>query len=482
MNAIAKLSELAKLCELSSHASSLAAAEAISWWWRAVTLSDYNTRVVLGGTVSLGIAAGLAGVFLLLRKRALLGDAISHATLPGVSAVFLWSIAVDVPKTQVLLLIGAAISGALGGVCVLGLRHWVRVREDAALGIVLSVFFGLGVALIGIVIQLPGGNAAGLESFIYGKMASITWFDARLCAALAIGILALLVMFFKELKILCFDSELAQSQGWPVQWLDLLLVGMVVTVTIFGLRAVGLIMVIALLIVPAAAARFWSNSLRTILCVSASIGGTSCAVGTLVSVSVERLPSGALVVLVSSLLFLISFLLGRERGYVWSLIRSLRLRQQQEQQHLLRSIYELLEALGKLDMTHAVRFELLRASELLTVSEVALARGWTRTNVRRIARPMERLDLVTLRPDDQLQLTPRGLLVARRIVREHRLLERFFIDHTDVSEAEADRGADLLEHSLAPELLRELGSYFSDLQEETLPASPHPLRSQKEKS
>lgn len=444
---------------------------ASAWWWRALTLSDYNTRVVLCGSVLLGIAAGLTGVYLLLRKRALLGDAISHATLPGVAGMFLLMIITGLPKSLPLLLLGAAISGSLGGLTVLGLRHWLRIREDAALGIVLSVFFGAGVALTGAVVRMPGGNAAGLESFIYGKAASMTLSDAWLSVGLALGVLIIVGLFAKELKILCFDMELAKSQGWPVVWLDILLVGLVVTVTIIGLQAVGLILVIALLIVPAASARFWSHHLSKILWISATIGGLSCGIGTMLSASFEKLPSGATIVIVACSFFLISFLYGTERGLVWQLARSRRLKRQQQQQHLLRSIYELLEADGKL-----ADVPTNRAPSSVAANHVAQHRAWSKMTTRRIALQLEQVGLLTFRPDEHVQLTPRGLVVARRIVREHRLLERYFIRQTDVSEGDADRGADYLEHSLSPELLWELDDQYRDSESEDVPTSPHPLR------
>ncbi|MGN6133523.1 MAG: metal ABC transporter permease [Aureliella sp.] len=443
------------------------------WWWRALTLSDYNTRVVLCGTVLLGIAAGLTGVYLLLRKRALLGDAISHATLPGVAAVFLWTILAGVPKTLSLLLLGAAISGTLGALTVLALRTWVRLREDAALGIVLSVFFGAGVALTGVVLRIPGGNAAGLESFIYGKAASMTISDAWLSGSLALGVLIIIVALSKELKIVCFDVELARSQGWPVLGLDLLLVALVVTVTIIGLQAVGLILIIALLIVPAASARFWSHDLRRILAISAVVGGASCGAGTLLSASFEKLPSGATIVLVACGCFLISFLFGPDRGLVWQILRHGRLRRQQQQQHLLRSMFELLESAGQLEEGQPPR-----ASEALAPRAVAEERRWSVAAVHRVGKQLQGLGLMSLRPDGKLQLTPRGLVVARQLVREHRLLELYFIDHTAVSEGGADLGADYLEHSLAPELLWELDGSAREVDSGRLPASPHPLRSQ----
>lgn len=443
-----------------------------AWWWRALTLSDYNTRVVLCGSVLLGIAAGLTGVYLLLRKRALLGDAISHATLPGVAAMFLFTILTGLPKSLPLLLLGAAISGSLGGLTVLGLRHWLRIREDAALGIVLSVFFGAGVALTGAVVRLPGGNAAGLESFIYGKAASMTLSDAWLSMGLALSVLVIVSLFAKELKILCFDMELAKSQGWPVLSLDILLVGLVVTVTIIGLQSVGLILVIALLIVPAASARFWSHNLGKILWISATIGGLSCGIGTMLSASVEKLPSGATIVLVACVFFMVSFLYGIERGFIWQVARSRRLKRQQQQQHMLRSIYEILEADGKLADVPANR-----APASVTARSIAAQREWSGLMTRRIALQLEQVGLLTFRPDEHVQLTPRGLIVARRIVREHRLLERYFIRQTDVSEGDADRGADYLEHSLSPELLWELDDQFRDNESGDVPSSPHPLRS-----
>ena len=184
------------------------------------------------------------------------------------------------------------------------------------------------------------------------------------------------------------------------------------------------------------------------------------------------MPSGAIIVLVACAFFAVSFLFGRERGCVWQMTRSWSLRSQQQQQHLLRTMFEMLEAQGKLDDLQSGR-----ASPSLSTKSVAAERGWSHMVTCQVAKRLERIGLVTLRPDEQLQLTPRGLVIARRVVREHRLLELYFLDQTAVSEGEADRGADYLEHSLAPELLWELNGHFHDSDVESLPASPHPLRS-----
>lgn len=284
-------------------------------WARVLTLQDYNTRVVMGGTLLLGLASGLVGSFMVLRKKALMADAVSHATLPGLAAAFLiMSAAGGSGKQLGGLLAGATMTGLLGMGLVQAIRSTTRLKEDAALGIVLSVFFGLGVALLGMIQKMETGSAAGLESFIYGKTASMLAADGWRIAAAAGTLAVVCGALFKILSLLCFDPEFARAQGWPVAVLDTLLMGMVVAVTVVGLQAVGLILMVALLVIPAASARFWSDDLRRMVAVSAVIGAASCVAGALWSALVPRLPAGAMMVLVAAGFFTISLLLGRARG------------------------------------------------------------------------------------------------------------------------------------------------------------------------
>ena len=178
--------------------------------FRVLTLRDYNTRVVIIGTTLLGLAAGLVGTFLILRKRALLSDTLSHATLPGIALTFiLVTYFGGQGKNLIALIIGAAIFSVLGTVCVILLQRYSRIKDDAALGIVLSVFFGLGIALMGLATRMETGTAAGLSSFIYGKTASMLFFDAVLIGAAALGAAFVSVMFFKEFSLVCFDYSYA---------------------------------------------------------------------------------------------------------------------------------------------------------------------------------------------------------------------------------------------------------------------------------
>ncbi len=221
-------------------------------WRRVLLLEDYNTRLVLIGTTLLGGAAGTVGSFTLLRKRSLMGDALSHATLPGIGIAFVaTTLAGADGKSLAVLLAGATISGLLGLAVILFIRNATRVKEDAALGIVLSVFFGAGVSVLGIAQQMETGHAAGLETFIYGKTASMVPLDAQLIGAAGLAVGAVCLLLFKELKLLCFDETFGALRGYPVVMLDVVLMALVVTVTIIGLQAVGLILMIALLVVPA---------------------------------------------------------------------------------------------------------------------------------------------------------------------------------------------------------------------------------------
>lgn len=307
-------------------------------WRRVLGLADYNTRVVILGTGLLGAAAGLIGCFTLLRRRALMGDALSHATLPGICLAFiLVTVAGADGKALPWLLGGATLSGLLGVGTILAIRNLTRLKEDAALGIVLSVFFGVGVALLGVIQQMQTGHAAGLEAFIYGKTASMTADDATLISLAALICLVLSTLLSKELKLLCFDEGFAGSRGYSVLGLDWVLMGLVVLVAIVGLQAVGLILVIALLVIPAASARFWTDRLWPMSVISGLLGALCGMIGAALSAVFSNLPSGAMIVLVCTGFFVLSLIFGKTRGLLVRAIRRLRLNRSVQRRRLSRS-------------------------------------------------------------------------------------------------------------------------------------------------
>ncbi|MEQ1851687.1 MAG: iron chelate uptake ABC transporter family permease subunit [Chthoniobacteraceae bacterium] len=439
-------------------------------WMRVISLRDYNTRVVVTGTTVLGMAAGVLGCFALLRKRALMGDALSHATLPGIGLAFMASVAAGgTGKSLAALLVGATISGLLGLACILLIRNFSRLKEDTALGIVLSVFFGAGVAVLGVAQRMGGGHSAGLESFIYGKTASMTAADAMLIAGVAVVVLAACVLLFKEFRLLCFDSAYAAAQGWPALFLDVVMMALIVAVTVIGLQAVGLILVIALLIVPAAAARFWTERLAAMTIIAGLFGALSGLLGSAASALVPNLPSGAMIVLAGSALFLFSMAFGAARGVLVRWLNRIAFENKVRRQHLLRAAYELVEGDGSKTVAASGR-----ATVAIPVAALLAKRSWSPGRLRTEIARAERAGLITSWPGgDNIKFTPDGFDEAAQLVRQHRMWELYLITHADIAPSHVDRDADAIEHVLGPEMIRELESLLDSGRAQPVPTSPH---------
>ncbi len=436
---------------------------------RVLSLRDYNTRIVVLATTMLGLAAGLVGSFTLLRRRALLGDALSHATLPGIALAFLVAPMLGLEgKSLAVLLIGAGISGVVGMGAIVAIRNSTKLKEDAALGIVLSVFFGGGLALLGLTQQSAQGHAAGLESFIYGKTASIIAQDAWWIAATGALSFIVLATFYKELKLLCFDDGFTLAEGYSTIGLDFILMATVVLVTIVGLQAVGLVLMIALLVIPAAAARFWTTDMLGMAVLSATIGAASCLTGSLASAILPRLPSGALIVIASAIVFVFSMLAGSERGVIAQLWRRWRLRRRIDRRHALRGIFELLESEDGGPDAHV-------AGKWVAVKRLLASRSWSSLRLSRELQRLRREGLVRTRNGD-VTLTTGGLLEAKRLTREHRLWELYLITHADVATERVDRDAERIEDCLEPVMIDELESLLSKSTGGLpVPVSPHAI-------
>ena len=187
----------------------------------------YNTLIVLTGTSLLGASSGLVGSFAVLRRQALVGDALAHAALPGLCLAFLILDQRSLPA----MLFGAFISGLVGIATIAALKRLTRIKEDAAIGIVLSVFYGGGVVLSRLIQdRTPSGSKAGLETYILGKTAGMIRQDVYWIAAAALLCLLLLFLLYKEFKVVAFDPEFARVQGWPAFVLDVLLMTMIAVI------------------------------------------------------------------------------------------------------------------------------------------------------------------------------------------------------------------------------------------------------------
>lgn len=439
---------------------------------RLVTLQDPNTRVVLAGTVLLGIASGVVGTFVLLKRRAMVGDALSHAALPGLCAAFM----ILGSKDLFGLLFGALVSGLLGVLTIVVINQLRRVSDDAAIGIVLTVFFGIGICLSRIIQNTPTGMQAGLDSYIYGKAASMLVQDAFFIAVVSSAVVCICVLFFKELLLVCFDPDFGRTTGWPVAALDLFLMICLVATVMVGLQSVGVVLVIALLITPAAAARFWSDRLSTIVMLSAAFGGASALLGASLSALYGRLPTGPLIVIVAALIFALSAACAPRRGVIAHYAEFRSLQRKIRREHTLRAIFERLEvSAGESAAAADVPF----VDGQLALDELASA-GIPELQAARELRRLEREGLLERSAvkgkEASLRFTAAGKAEALRVVRNHRLWELYLINFAEIAPTHVDTSADRIEHVLPPETIRRLEEELVQRDPDLaglFPASPH---------
>lgn len=438
-----------------------------------MTHTTVATTIMIG-TALLGATAGTIGTFAVLRRRALVGDMLSHAALPGVCLGFL----LTQSRGLVALSLGALATGLLGILAVTIIRRWTITKEDAAVGIVLSTFFGAGVMLLSIIQQLPRGNQAGLGSYLFGEIAGITSGDIRLIAGVALLCLLIVSLLYKEFELLSFDQDFARAQGWPTLALDWLMMGTLALVTIVGLPICGVILIAALIIIPGATARFWTNRLGTMLILSAVLGAAAGMVGTwLASPLPEQwfgipvfdtrlMPPGPLIVLSSATFFLASVLFAPNRGVLARYLAELQLRARMVREHLLRALYEMSEP-------EVAKRPFIERSQLVA------RRSWSNWLVHCWLLGLRARGLVE-QQHDSVRLTPSGLVAAANVTRAHRLWEMFLVESAGIASDHVDRDADDIEHMLSAPLICELEQRLAasgrlPAVPPSVPESPHEL-------
>lgn len=439
---------------------------------RALFLQDYNTRVVLLGSVLLGIAGGVVGTLMLLRRRALIGDVASHAALPGVGLAFLIMERFSPGQGRWFpgLMAGAASTAALGLLCSQMLRRIRRIHEDAALALTLGLFFGTGVILLTMIQGLPTGQSAGLSEFVFGRAAALLASDVFWITGATLVILAVCALMAKEFAVLCFDESYAAASGWPVQGLDSLLTVLVIGMAVLGMQSVGLLLVVALLVLPAAAAKFWTYRLFRMQMIAGLLGGLSAGLGVLLSAAIPRIAAGAVIVLCAAGIFFFSLLFGARHGLVWAGMETLRTRRRIGRDDLLRACFEIIEphlsATGTIEVLSDIPIRREQLSAYRTWSSVRLS--------QLIQQALQNNDL---RYDSQgdYRLTSQGRREAVRAVRRHRLWELYLLRNTSTTPRSVDQSADAIEHLLRADVLEELESEWERSHpQELVPSCPHP--------
>ena len=278
---------------------------------------DYTLMIVAIGAALLGSVSGALGTYAVLRRQSLLGDAISHAALPGIAIAFL----LTGSKTPLILVFGAAIAGWLGTLLITSIVRLTRIKYDSALGIVLSTFFGFGLVLHTLIQRTGNANQAGLDTFLFGQAATLLEGDVLTISILGGVSIIITLVFWKELKLLVFDEDFAASLGFPTRTLDILLTSLLVIAIVLGLQAVGAVLMSAMLVAPAVAARQWTNRLRLMVFLAGCFGALAGVSGTIISSTASRIPTGPTIVLCATVVVGISIAFAPNRGLVWDRIR-----------------------------------------------------------------------------------------------------------------------------------------------------------------
>jgi manganese/zinc/iron transport system permease protein len=281
----------------------------------AAWIGDPHALRVIATTALLGASSGAIGTMLTLRSRALVGDAVGHATLPGLAGASLAGIALGGTGRELWLLMPGAVAGACAGIaCVHVLQRALRMSADAAMAVTLGTLFGLGVALLSVVQQAPGGHQAGLDGLLVGRAATLVTSDLLACAVLAAMTLALFALCGRDLRALAFDEPFARMVGRPVKALSALVSAVVVCAIVAGTHAVGLVLVVALLVMPATAARMLSDRYTTVVAAAAALGALGAAAGTVASATLPGLATGPLIVIACAAILAVAVAVRRIRG------------------------------------------------------------------------------------------------------------------------------------------------------------------------
>ncbi len=419
---------------------------------------DFTVLLVASGAVVLGAVAGAVGVFAVLRRESLLGDVLAHATLPGICIGYL--IAQD--KSLLALLAGGLATALVAGLLHRLITRVTPLKEDTSLGITLSLFYGLGIVLLTRIQGLSYGTQAGLKTFLFGS--AVTMLPEDVAAIGTLGIIAaiLLSLIYKELKLLLFDAQFASTLGYPTRFLDFTLTMLLGLVIVTGLRLAGIVLMVAAVIIPAVAARQWSDRLNRVILLAATIGAVSGVTGSVVSAAVPWMKTGPSIVIVASLVFLASFAFSPRRGVVALWLRKRRMQRAIEEDHLLRDLYLVAES------KRAIAVD-------ASFVELLGRRGMSPGQLRRVIRRLTARGLIVESPFG-VRLTEAGMERARRIVARHRLWETYLSRELGLPEDHLHRDAEEMEHAMdeqLTELLKhELGHPERDPHGKIIPGEP----------
>ena len=407
---------------------------------RFFTFQDTSLRVALVGCILLGLNCGLLGSFIVVRRMSLVGDTLSHAVLPGVALGFLWNMS----KDPTAILTGATLIGALAMLTVTAITRTTRLKEDAAMGLVLSSFFAIGMCLITMIQQLPTGQKSGLDKFFFGQAAAMNSDEVWVLGVTAALSLAFIVVCWRALLTLSFHREFGESLGLPMAALHHIVMLLTAFAVVTAMQAVGVVLVSAMLIIPAATAYLLTDRMHRLVIYAAVLGVLTAGLGAFFSFLGNNLPTGPFMVLAGAAFFAVAFLFSPRHGWLTRLWRQRSLRVRTERENTLKAMYRVLEERG----WHG---------EGVSLVELAQWRRETLEEIQMRAYELYRAGFATLGEEgSMLHFTPEGLRRAKAIVRNHRLWELYLTNVMQYGSDHVHDDAEKIEHVLGEDLVRQL--------------------------
>ncbi len=399
-----------------------------------LSFSEPNIRYVTFGSILLCSSAAIVGSFIFLKKKALVGDAVAHSVLPGVCLGFLLA----GNKNPFVLIIGAFITGWLSLVTIDYITAKSKIKEDTAIGLILSVFFGVGILLITYIQHTGNASQSGLDHFLFGKAAAMVSNDLFIFSILALLLIVAVVIFYKEFTLISFDLDFAKSIGFPVKALELTLTTLTVLAIVAGIQAIGVVLMAAILITPAAAARFWTNSLFKMILLAAAFGGFSGLAGAYISYAAPAMPTGPWIVMVISIIAMVSFFIAPRRGILMKLISRKKMEFRIREENILKLLFQL----GQHDNNYFKH---------RTVKEITAKRPF---EVKKLHRGLDRLKRQGYLENGNggWKFTSAGQKKGARMVKLHRLWEVYLTRYLKIAPDHVHEDAETIEHILTPEL------------------------------
>ncbi|MEL6559847.1 MAG: iron chelate uptake ABC transporter family permease subunit [Bacteroidota bacterium] len=403
-----------------------------------------NIKYVLFGSVLLAVSSAIVGCFTFLKKKALVGDVVSHAVLPGICLGYLFSTNTLglTDKNPIILLLGAFATGWLSIVVIDNIVKKTKLKEDTANGLALSVFFGIGILLMTFIQKQGGSSQSGLDSFLFGKAASLVGEDLIVFAVISVILMIAVLFLFKEFTLISFDTAFATAIGFPVKGLNLALTTLTVLAVVTGIQAVGVVLMAAMLITPAAAARFWTDDLRKMIIIAAVFGAFSGTAGAYISYIAPSMPTGPWIVMILSIIALASFFFSPGKGILFKILKRRRIQKLILEENILKLFFQLGEK-GK------------DFREPRTIDEITHKRAFKLQQLNKGLQTLKRQGYL-IDSGKGWKLTEEGFVKGKRVLKLHRLWEVYLTQYLRIAPDHVHDDAERIEHIITPELEKKL--------------------------